>query len=400
MKAPAGSKALSIILLVVAELAGMSLWFTSAAVLPGMVAEAGISAVRQALLSSGVQAGFVTGALFFSITGIPDRFDPRRVIAVAGVCAGVCNLTLVGLAPGSAGAIAARFMTGALLAGVYPVGMKIAVGWGTRDRGFLVGVLVGALVFGNSVPFLVSFLGGADWRLAIAIVSAIASLGCLAVLPAGLGPHHARSARFDPGAIGLAWRDRNIRSAYLGYLGHMWELYAMWAWAGAAVLVSYAHSMPPDGAARLATLTAFVGIACGAITCVLAGRVADRIGKAEVAIAAMAVSGLCGLLTAATFGGPVWITFLLVVVWGISVIPDSAQFSALVADYAPPTHVGSLLTFQTALGFALTIVTVQAAPLVAATFGWPLVLAATALGPAFGIVAMLPLVRRKRGLPA
>ena len=114
----------------------------------------------------------------------------------------------------------------------------------------------------------------------------------------------------------------------------------------------------------------------------------------------MAVSGLCGLLTAATFGGPVWITFLLVVVWGISVIPDSAQFSALVADYAPPTHVGSLLTFQTALGFALTIVTVQAAPLVAATFGWPLVLAATALGPAFGIVAMLPLVRRKRGLPA
>ena len=228
-------------------------------------------------------------------------------------------------------------MTGALLAGVYPVGMKIAVGWGTRDRGFLVGLLVGALVFGNSVPFLVSFLGGADWRVTIAIVSAIAGIGCLTVLPTGLGPHHARSSRFDPGAIGLAWRDRRIRAAYLGYLGHMWELYAMWAWVGAARLVSYAHSMPPAGAARLATLTAFVGIAFGALTCVLAGRMADRIGKAEVAIVAMAVSGPAGCSPPLTFGGPVWITFLLVVVWGISVIPDSAQFSALVADMRRPT---------------------------------------------------------------
>ncbi|MEJ8572681.1 MFS transporter [Microbaculum marinum] len=392
----AASKASSLFFLLFAELAGLSLWFTSAAVLPEMMREAAIPTVRQALLSSGVQAGFVVGALFFSISGIPDRYDPRRVLALSAVLASAFNLSLVVLPPGGDAAILARVATGALLAGVYPVGMKIAVGWGTKDRGFIVGLFIGALVFGNSIPFLAAFLGGPHWRATVAAVSAVACLGGFAVLAAGLGPHHARSLRFEPRAIRLAWTDRRIRAAYLGYLGHMWELYVMWAWAGVATLASYSRAMAPDQAARLAALTAFLGIAVGAVTCIAAGAVADRIGKAEVAVAAMAVSGLCAVLTAVTFGGPVWITFAVVLVWGISVAPDSGQFSALVADYAPPQSVGSLLAFQTALGFALTAVTVQLAPLAAGLFGWPVVLAATALGPAVGILAMLPLRRSAR----
>ncbi len=389
------SKRISILTLVIAEMAGMSPWFTSAAVLPDMVREGGIDPFHQALLSTGVQAGFVVGALVVAISGIADRIDPRRVFAVSAIAAALANAVLLVAPLGGVMAISARFATGALLAGVYPVGMKIAVGWGTRDRGFLVGLLVGALTLGNGTPYLAAFLGGADWRWAVTAVSIVACVGGLLVLAAGLGPHHAHSPRFEPGAIRLAWTDRRIRDAYLGYFGHMWELFAMWAWVGVAATASYEATLDSASAVSLAKLTAFLAIGLGGLACVVAGVAADRIGKAEVTIIAMAASGTAALLTAATFGGPVWLTFALVVIWGIAVIPDSAQFSALVADAAPPHLAGSLLTFQTALGFTLTIATVQVTPVAAAAFGWPVVLAAMALGPAAGIVAMLPLRRRR-----
>jgi hypothetical protein len=215
------SKRRSIFLLVLAEMAGMSLWFTSAAVLPDMVREGAIDPVRQALLSTGVQAGFVVGALAVAILGIADRYDPRRVFALSAFAAALANAMLLVAPLGGDMAILARFVTGALLAGVYPVGMKIAVGWGTRDRGLLVGLLVGALTLGNSTPYLAAFFGGAEWRHTVGAVSLLACIGAVLVLAAGLGPNHARSPRFDPGAIRLAWTDKAIRGAYLGYFGHM-----------------------------------------------------------------------------------------------------------------------------------------------------------------------------------
>ena len=391
---PSPSKRFSIAVLVLAEMAGMSLWFTSAAILPDIVREGGITTGRQALLSSAVQAGFVVGALFVSISGIADRLDPRRVFACSAVLAAAANALLLAAPLGGDLAVTLRFLTGALLAGVYPVGMKIAVGWGTRDRGLLVGLLVGALTLGKSAPYLAAFLGGADWRQAVTATSALAAAGGLLVLGVGLGPAHARSPSFQPGAVRLAWTDRRIRAAYLGYFGHMWELFALWAWLSAAAAASYAATLPSTAAESLAKLTAFLAIGLGGIFCVIAGLAADRIGKAEVTILAMAASGAAALLTAWSFGGPVWLTFALMLVWGIAVIPDSAQFSAIVADASPPHLAGSLLTFQTALGFALTIATVQLTPVAATMFGWPLVLAGLALGPALGIVAMLPLRRR------
>ncbi|MEH6727978.1 MAG: MFS transporter [Hyphomicrobiales bacterium] len=380
-------------LLLLAEVAGMSLWFVSSAVLPDMIREADMSGLRQAALSSGVQAGFVVGALLVAFFGLADRFDPRRVFALSAVLAGLVNLTLVVTPPGSGLAITARFVTGALLAGVYPVGMKIMVGWGQKDRGFLVGALVAALTFGSAFPHLLSLAGGANWRLIIAAVSLASASGGLLCLLVALGPYHSTAPRFNPHIIVSAWTNRRVRLAYAGYLGHMWELYAMWAWVGLATATSYSVTLPMDVADRLSTVTAFSAIAAGAVACVLAGLVADRIGKAEVAIIAMVVSGLSALAVALTFGGPPWLTFVIVVVWGISIIPDSAQFSALVADYAPANQAGSLMTFQTALGFALTIVTVQVTPMLALAFGWPIVLAGLALGPLFGVVAMMRLRR-------
>ena len=269
--------------------------------------------------------------------------------------------------------------------------MKIAVGWGLKDRGLLVGLLVGGLTLGSAAPHLLAFLGGAEWRATVIAASALAATGGLLVLFTATGPHHARAAAFDPRVIGLAWSDRRIRAAYGGYLGHMWELYAMWAWIGAALTVSYAARMAPDAAEQAARLTAFAAIGTGALACGAAGWVADRIGKAEMTILAMAVSGASALAAAASFGGPVWLVAGIAVIWGLSVIPDSAQFSALIADFAPPEAAGSLMTFQTALGFALTALTVQATPMVADAIGWPPTLALMALGPAFGIWSMRPL---------
>jgi MFS family permease len=383
------SKLLSITLLVLAEIAGMSLWFASAAILPDMVRESGIDAVRQAMMSSGVQLGFVAGALAVAASGLADRFDPRRVFALCGVLAALCNAALLVAPIGGTIAIQLRFLTGLLLAGVYPVGMKIAVGWGTKDRGLLVGLLVGALTVGSALPHLAAWLGGADWRSVIIATSVLALLGGLLVLPCGLGPHHARAPRFSTRAIALAWTNRRIRLTYLGYFGHMWELYAMWAWVGAAAAASYGALLGEAEATRLAKLTAFLAIALGGLTCAPAGWVADRIGKAQVTIIAMALSGSAAIATALTFGGPIWLTFVLIILWGICVIPDSAQFSALVADASPPDLAGSALTLQTALGFALTAVTVQATPLLANAFGWPTILAGLALGPIVGIAAML-----------
>ena len=371
----------------------MALWFTASATLADLVAETGMAPGRAALLSSAVAAGFVVGALGVAITGLADRLDPRRVFAASAALAALANALPLVVAPDGAAGVAARAAVGLCLAGVYPVGMKIAVGWGLRDRGLLVGLLVGGLTLGSAAPHLLAFLGGADWRATTLGASALALLGAALASFTALGPHHARAPRFDPRAATLAWTDARIRRAFAGYLGHMWELYAMWAWIGAALLASHATRMDVAEAAPLAKLTAFAAIAAGAALCPLAGLWADRIGKARLTALAMAASGGSALAAAATFGGPPWLFGAVVVLWGATVIPDSAQFSALVADAAPPERAGSLLTLQTALGFALTVLTVQALPVVVDAIGWRASFAVLALGPAAGIVAVWPLAR-------
>ncbi|MEM6712350.1 MAG: MFS transporter [Pseudomonadota bacterium] len=386
-------KARSILLTMLASICGMSLWFVSAAALPGMVAEFALSPGQQAALSSGVQGGFVIGALALAISGLPDRLDPRAVFAACSVAAALANTALLIVPLDGPLAVALRVVTGAMLAGVYPVGMKIAVGWGSTDRGLLVGALVGAVSLGSASPHLLSLLGGADWRGTVMLASVLSGFGGLLVLVAKLGPHHVRAPAFNPNAIKTAWTNRGVRLAIVGYLGHMWELYAMWAWIGAITAASFALVMPGDEAARLATFAAFFIIAIGGVMCVPCGWLADRVGKAQVAGGAMVVSGLAAVLAAITFGGPIWLVLPVLLIWGASVIPDSPQLSALVADHAPAEQTGSLLTFQTALGFGLTLLTVQAAPILAESWGWRPVLIIMALGPVVGVWAMRRLIR-------
>jgi MFS family permease len=387
-------KTRSILFLMIAEVCGMSLWFVSAAVLPGMMAEFAMSAGQQAALSTGVQGGFVLGAVALAVSGLPDRMDPRRLFASCAVLAGLANLALLVVPPDTLGAILLRVATGALLAGVYPVGMKIAVGWGSHDRGLLVGALVGAVALGSASPHLLALGGGADWRTTVMLASALAVFGGLLALAARLGPHHVKAAAFNPRAIATAWTNRGVRLAMIGYLGHMWELYAMWAWIGLIAAASYGMVMGAEDAAQLATLTAFLVIAIGAVVCVPTGWLADKVGKARIAFWAMVISGSCAVLAALTFGGPLWLVLPVLLLWGASVIPDSPQLSALVADHAPVDQTGSLLTFQTALGFALTMVTVQLTPVLASLWSWQVVLLIMALGPVVGTLAMRALMTR------
>lgn len=387
------SQKASMAFLLVATMSGMTLWFMTAAVLPDMAAEAGLKDADLAWLSSVVPAGFGLGALAFALFGIPDRFDPRLVFASCAAGIALVNAALLAVPIGGALAILLRFAAGVLMAGTWPVSMKIAVGWSVRRRGLLMGGLVAALVAGQAAPYLLAWLGGTDWRLAIALGSLLAALGGAVILMTSLGPHHARATAFRTRAIALAWTDRNIRAAILGYLGHMWEFIAFWAWVGVAASVSYSASMEADEAASLGKLTAFLCILAAAPACVWTGMVADRLGKGRIAAAALIVSGSAAVLTALTFGGPVWLTFVLIVIWGAAVVPDSPQFSALVADFAPPELAGSLLTFQASLGFMMTTLTVQATPLVAEAFGWPILMVLLALGPAFGLWAMRPVLR-------
>jgi len=384
-------KVWSLSLLMLAEIAVMSLWFMSAAILPEMAAETPISDARQAALSSAVQAGFVSGALLSAIFGLPDRFDPRKLFAACALVAAVTNASLLLWQPGGNLSILARFITGAMLAGVYPVGLKIAVGWGKEDRGFLVGTLVGALTFGSAAPHLLALIGGPDWRISVTIASALAALGGMLCLLTRLGPFHARAGVFDIRTITEAWTNRKVRLAYAGYLGHMWELYAMWAWIGVALAASFSAQLEPDAALTWARIGAFGAIAAGGVACIAGGLVADRIGKENIAILAMVISATSAIAAAVTFGGPVWLTLAVVLVWGASILPDSAQFSALVADHAPADKAGSLMTFQTALGFLLTFFTVQATPLAANLAGWPALFCLLAVGPMLGIWAMVRL---------
>jgi len=385
-------KTRSVGLLFTAEIAAMSLWFVSSAILGDLSKEVSLTPMLSAALSSSVPAGFVLGALMVAISGIADRLDPRRVFALATLVAAVANLLALWVPLDSNLTVVLRFVIGFCLAGVYPVGMKIVVGWGVEDRGQLVGLLVGGLTIGSAFPHLLSFLGGSNWRITTILASSLALIASILILYVKLGPHHANAARFRPDAIVLAWSDKRIRLAILGYLGHMWELYAMWAWIATALLASYTVQLDVDKATQLAKLTAFVAISAGALLCPIAGTLADRIGKARVTIIAMSCSGIAAIAAAIVFAGPVWLVFTVIVFWGMSIIPDSAQFSALIADFAPADRAGSIMTLQTALGFALTIVTVQAAPFVADLVGWSGLFAVLAIGPFWGILAMRRLV--------
>ncbi|WP_329474894.1 MFS transporter [Kribbella sp. NBC_01484] len=384
----------ALVLVALAAVLANASWFSATAIVPALEDDWHLTSTGAAWLVIVVQVGFVIGSVGGAVLNLPDRLQARWLIAGSAVVAGVSNVGLL-MAHGLALALPIRFLVGVALAGVYAPAVRLVATHFERGRGVATGVVVGALTLGSGTPHLVRGLGHIPWQSTIGVTSGLAVLGAVSVWTVRPGPVAVPTPPLDVGAAARALaREQPLRLATMGYLGHMWELYALWSWLSAFFVAAQVHSNP--GSLETGTVTFLaIGVA-GLLGAVVAGRLADRLGRTAITSAAMLLSAACCLVSPLIYGAALPILVATMLVWGAAVIADSAQFSAAVTELAEPRYAGSVLALQLALGFTLTIVSIRLVPVAVDVAGWRYALLPLAIGPLLGTVAML----RLRRLPA
>jgi MFS family permease len=371
------------------ELLALCLWFSASAVLPALVREWGLGDAGAAALTIAVQLGFIVGTLVSALGNLPDVWSPRLLMVWSSLTGAAVNGALALWVDSLGPALAMRFLTGMAMAGAYPPAMKVMATWFREGRGLAIGLLIGALTVGSATPYLIRGLTDLPWRYTLLAASILAAAGGAVIWAlVSEGPHPFPSARFDIRMAGAAFIERGPRLACLGYLGHMWELYAMWAWIGAFLAASLDTRGGGSYLGLNPSAATFTVIAIGALGCWAGGLASDRWGRTTLTMIAMAASGLCAIAIGFTFGGSPTLTLVVAAVWGITVIADSAQFSTAVTELCPPAYVGTALTTQTCVGFALTMLTIWMIPPAVRWLGWHWAFATLAIGPFLGVAAM------------
>lgn len=385
----AKSKVFSITLLAICEIFVLGVWFSASAVVPSLRVEYGLTDSQASLLTSSVQMGFVLGTILSAILGWADRLDPIRYFMFAALLAAGANISILFFDPTSTKVIGLRFLTGMCMAGVYPIGIKIVASWARGDLGLLIGILIAALTLGSAAPHLLNAFGGADWRTTIVITSIGALSAAIMINFVGLGVLVSRTLKFNFGIAYKLWRKPAVRFANFGYLGHMWELYAMWAWLVVFLDASFQTSMDIVDATFWSRFITFFAIGVGgAVGCLFGGALADRYGRTALTMGAMSISATCALIMGFLFGSSPFLLTVVAFIWGASIIADSAQFSAVITELVEAEYVGTLLTMQLCLGFLLTLATVHFVPLLVSDTDWIYAFGLLAIGPIFGVWSM------------
>ncbi|MGK0289516.1 MAG: putative MFS family arabinose efflux permease [bacterium] len=374
-------------IIVLTQFAGTSLWFASNAVLSDLQKQWNLPASLLGSMTSAVQLGFILGTLIFAVFAIADRFSPRNIFFICSVFGAFSNLCVYWFASGLTSLLIFRFITGVFLAGIYPIGMKIAAGWYQEGLGKALGFLVGALVLGTAFPhFLKATNQAVEWKVIIISISGLSLLGGILMwIFVPDGPFLAKGTKFNYKAMSIIFESKGVRSASFGYFGHMWELYALWAFIP-VILKIYVEK---NGLVTLnISLWSFIIIAVGSLGCIVGGFLSQRFGSATIAFIQLFASGLCCLISPFLFSLPKEAFLGVLVFWGIVVVGDSPQFSTLVAKTAPKELVGSALTIVNCIGFSVTIISIQLLTSLSNYIDSKIIFIFLLIGPVIGLISL------------
>nr|WP_304214333.1 MFS transporter [Fredinandcohnia onubensis] len=381
-----------LILISLAMLGTMTTWFSMTAVLPTLMDLWGLSSSQVSYITIMVNLGFIIGSLVSAFLNLPDRIEPHILFFWSAILAGVTTILTALLAKSLIVALIIRFFTGVALSGVYGPGMKLVSTWFKGRRGMALGLVVGALTIGSAGPHFFKGIGFSSWELVLLITGICSILSGFLMLLVKVGPYPLPTGNFDPNAIPRAFKNRKVRLANFGYFGHMWELYAMWSWFG----IFLSESFRTSGIFNFSTsasIVTFVVIGSGFFGAWFGGFFADRIGREKVTLWSLGVSGSITLIIGFFFGSSPWIIAILGIIWGVSIIADSAQFSALITEHSDQRYVGSSLTIQLALGYVFTIIVIFLVPLIESIIGWKYTFIILLPGPIIGFLSMYRLLQ-------